>query len=169
MVQPLRHQPRLCLALLPLVVLSAGCARDPVDRPGDSSAESSVRQDRIEKPRRFNSGNLTIWWDRVPEAIRTSTDQTSTDSNIRPGDYSGPESCRRCHKKNFDSWASHPHRWMNALAGDESVRGDFSGTASLHYLGGKATFFRAGTGFRMRLTRNSTVREYAIHQTIGSR
>lgn len=170
MVQPLRHHRRFCWALLPLLVgACAGCTRDPVDHPATSPSEPGARQDRIEEPRRFTSGNLTIWWDRVPETVRASSGQVATSSNIRPTDYAGPESCRRCHKKKFADWSAHPHRWMNALAGEESVRGDFSGTAVLHYLGGKATFFRAGTGFRMRLARDTTVREYAIHQTIGSR
>ena len=40
---------------------------------------------------------------------------------------------------------------MNAMAQGENVLGDFSGTATLHYLGGKATFFEADGGFRVRL------------------
>ena len=58
---------------------------------------------------------------------------------------------------------------MNALATNERVKGDFSGQAFIEYLGGKATFFREGEGYRMELKRDSTRLLYAIHQTIGSR
>ena len=44
---------------------------------------------------------------------------------------------------------------MNAVATEERVRGDFSGNASIEYLGGKAVFFRDGEGYRMELTRAS--------------
>ena len=46
---------------------------------------------------------------------------------------------------------------MNALAGSETVKGDFSGP-SISYLGGKATFQMEGDEYRMRFERDSVVR-----------
>jgi predicted CXXCH cytochrome family protein len=57
---------------------------------------------------------------------------------------------------------------MNALAGEETVKGDFSG-AAIAYLGGRATFYRQEGKYLMGLQRADTHRTYEITQTIGSR
>ncbi len=111
---------------------------------------------------------LHVWWDNVPASVRAQSLPAATDSNIHPADYVGPEACRACHKKNYESWSTHPHRWMNALAGDRTVHGDFSGT-TIAYRGGTATFERSGAEYRMRLQRGDVRRVYRITQTIGSR
>lgn len=112
--------------------------------------------------------HINVWWDDVPAPLQRATGQPDrASSNIHPGDYIGPEACRKCHQKNYDSWSQHPHRWMNALADASSVVGNFSGT-SISYLGGKATFFTENGEYRMRLEREES-RTYAIHETIGSR
>jgi hypothetical protein len=148
----------------------AGCTPEA---SGPAPPNTVVRPDRIDEPRRFSSGNLTIWWDRVPESIRekSSADSRALEptSNIRPADYIGPDACRSCHAQQHELWSRHPHRFMNAMAQGENVLGDFSGTATLHYLGGKATFFEADGGFRVRLRRGTTRRIYQVNQTIGSR
>lgn len=112
---------------------------------------------------------LTVWWDNVPGAVRANSVTAAADSNIHPTDYVGPEACRECHQKNYESWSMHPHRWMNALANDRTVRGDFTGSASIAYRGGTATFERKDGEFRMRLERSGVRRVYRITQTIGSR
>ena len=48
-------------------------------------------------------------------SIRSRSRPASDQSNIHPGDYTGPAACGQCHKKNYDAWSAHPHRWMNAL------------------------------------------------------
>lgn len=112
--------------------------------------------------------HINVWWDDIPAHLRAATGQPGhAPSNIHPGDYAGPEACRECHKKNYDGWSQHPHRWMNALADSSTVVGDFSGT-SISYLGGQATFFEEHGEYRMRLEREES-RTYAIHETIGSR
>lgn len=58
---------------------------------------------------------------------------------------------------------------MNALANESTVKGDFSGNASISYLGGKAKFYRQDGRYRMTLERGAIKREYEITQTIGSR
>ena len=113
--------------------------------------------------------HMVSWWAGIPQGVRESLTPTGKRSNIRPADYSGPESCRECHKDKFESWSNHSHRWMNALADESSVRGDFSG-ATISYLGGVATFYKdADRYYRMRLERDGTRRVYAVNQTIGSR
>jgi predicted CXXCH cytochrome family protein len=112
---------------------------------------------------------LTVWWDTLPGTVQASTSPTGPDSNIHPADYVGPELCQVCHKANYQSWSSHPHRWMNALAGAATVKGDFSAGAVLSYRGGRATFdLRDGT-YRMHLERGGQRRSYRITQTIGAR
>ncbi len=112
--------------------------------------------------------HINVWWDDIPAGLREMTGQSdSASSNIHPGDYAGPESCRECHQENYDGWSHHPHRWMNALADSSTVVGDFSGK-SISYLGGTVTFFQENGEYRMRLEREET-QTYAIHQTIGSR
>jgi predicted CXXCH cytochrome family protein len=112
--------------------------------------------------------HLTLWWDGFPSELRQKARPTGEKSNITKADYAGPESCKECHKANYDSWAKHPHRWMNALATPDTVKGDFSG-AVMHYRGGTATFTREGDQFFMRLERGNIKRTYRVNQTIGSR
>jgi predicted CXXCH cytochrome family protein len=113
--------------------------------------------------------HLNVWWDAVPPSVRERAIPSGEDSNIRRGDYVGPDSCQACHPRNYGLWAEHPHRWMNALATAATVHGDFSGRSVLSYLGGRATFARQGDQYIMRLERGDVRRTYAITQTIGSR
>jgi predicted CXXCH cytochrome family protein len=124
-----------------------------------------------QKPVALASGkHLTLWWDTLPDDIRSRSYAAAADeSNIHPADYKGPDACRQCHSKNYEAWSTHPHRWMNALATTETVRGDFSGSATLSYRGGKATFEHQKDGYCMRLERDGVRRVYRVTQTIGSR
>ena len=126
-------------------------------------------EQRVRDPRVSYRGAVTGWWDRVPEAVREVSLQGMPDDNISRPAYAGTESCKSCHRKNFDNWSKHPHRWMNALADDTTVVGDFSDTTPISYRGGTARFFREGDAYRMELQRDGIRRLYAIHQTIGSR
>jgi predicted CXXCH cytochrome family protein len=120
-------------------------------------------------PHRLAAGKeLTLWWDEMPADVRDRSLPSGTPSNIHPTDYVGPQTCRPCHKRNYESWAGHPHRWMNAPAGAETVKGDFSGTA-IAYRGGKATFTREADKYAMQLERDGQRRTYRITETIGSR
>jgi hypothetical protein len=113
--------------------------------------------------------HLTVWWDNLPPELRARARPTGTESNIAPADYVGPEACKGCHAANYQFWAKHPHRWMNALASEATVLGDFSGGAAISYRGGRATFSRTDAGYFMRLERGGRRRLYAVTQTIGSR
>ncbi|MEM7478919.1 MAG: hypothetical protein AAF483_28385, partial [Planctomycetota bacterium] len=118
--------------------------------------------------RSFRSGRLTIAWDSIsPKALKLVS--TKGKSNIAPSDYVGPSKCEACHQKNHQNWSEHPHRWMNALANEESVIGDFSGKKTISYRGGVGTFYRKGDDYRMKYEKEGLLREYRITQTIGSR
>ena len=134
-----------------------------------TAATQLARQQQIANPRFQPAGNLTVWWDNYPRAVPTASLVPGNSSNIHPADYAGPESCQECHQKNYEAWSQHSHRWMNAIADKSTVKGDFSGNASISYLGGTGTFFRDGQAYRMRLEREASTRLYDIHQTIGSR
>ena len=58
---------------------------------------------------------------------------------------------------------------MNAYAKESTVMGDFSGNATINFLGGLGEFYREDGEYRMKLQRDDTSRVYAINQTIGSR
>jgi len=110
-----------------------------------------------------------LWWNGVPEAMRRHAVEPSESSNIARKDYAGAESCRECHPGNYESWSHHSHRWMNAMATDEIVMGDFSGEAFIDYLGGRASFYEENGRRRMKLERDEVVRVFDINRTIGSR
>lgn len=120
------------------------------------------------QPRFQEFGDYTLWWDAIPAAIAANRDQAVSGSNLRPADYAGPEACKNCHKKQYDGWSEHPHRWMNALVEDAQIAGDFT-DQKLAYLGGEVTFFTEDDRYGMRLARGDIQREYLITQTIGSR
>jgi predicted CXXCH cytochrome family protein len=120
-------------------------------------------------PRKLAAGgHLTVWWDELPADVQAKAVPAGKTSNIHPADYVGPQACAKCHSRNYELWSKHSHRRMNALADDETVKGDFTG-ATINYRGGQATFFREGDHYRMRLGRDGVRRTYAITQTIGIR
>ena len=112
---------------------------------------------------------VTYWWNGVPEEVQSASLKFPGISNLRRADYAGAKACRDCHPGNYEKWSKHSHRWMNALANAQTVKGDFSGKASMDYLGGKVHFFTETGGYRMRLSRAGTQRVYSIERTIGSR
>lgn len=109
---------------------------------------------------------LTVWWD-FPQHLAPKAE--NPDSNVQPADYVGPEACQQCHAKNFEAWSKHPHRWMNAIATDQTVLGDFSDSAGIDYRGGNATFRQDNGQYMMTLERGAVRRAYQVTQTIGSR
>jgi hypothetical protein len=113
--------------------------------------------------------DITLWFDEVPLSIQTNSISTAEDSNIRPVDYAGAETCRECHPENHAKWKGHSHRLMNAMAVPENVLGDFSGQAKIDYVGGTGTFYQQSGKYRMALKRDSITRIYEIERTIGSR
>ncbi|MEO1995862.1 MAG: cytochrome c3 family protein, partial [Planctomycetaceae bacterium] len=149
----------VCIALPALIVFQLSHERQ---KP-EVSEKPKQRSYAIE------GSQLTAWWDEVPQAVRRVARPTGESSNIRREDYSGPESCRKCHKQNYDSWSQHPHRWMNALATDDHVKGAFSDDAQIAHLGGTGSFLRVGDKYHMRLERDGVRRDFHITRTIGSR
>lgn len=113
-------------------------------------------------------GNYSLWWDEFPAPLAQQQAGAEPASNLRPSDYARPEACKSCHKKQYDGWSNHPHRWMNALVENIEVQGDFA-DRTLPYLGGVVTFYREGDKYCMRLERDPVRREYVVTQTIGSR
>ncbi len=108
-------------------------------------------------------------WDEVPDEIRESRLNSGESSNIRLIDYAGPESCKECHKRNYESWSQHSHRWMNAEVSEQTLKADFSGNAHIDYMGGHASFYTEDGEYRVRMERGDIRRTYRIVQTIGSR
>ncbi len=137
-------------------------------------ANQTSRLDALKKlrqasPRVVETGHLIDWWDEIPNDVMSRVVHSVGESNIHPDDYVGPESCKSCHQENYDAWSTHPHRWMNALATATTVKGDFSGDATISYRGGLARFFKKDDEYRMQLERGDVLRVYQITQTIGSR
>lgn len=137
--------------------------------PAPPPAKGDRARSRLpDPPLQLSSGpRFSLWWDAVPADVEAKLTR-DTVSNIHPADYAGPDACQRCHPTNHAAWSQHPHRWMNALATDAAVVGDFSGV-TLDYRSGTATFGREGTQYRMRLQRGPVRRTYVINQTLGRR
>ncbi len=156
-----------CLLILGLV---AGCVVLVLFLTRDSAPPDRSKTRPHDSPREIASGGrLTVWWDSLPAGVRSRTVPSDEESNIHPADYAGPQSCKQCHPRNHEAWSEHPHRWMNAPAGDTTVKGDFSGNAAISYLGGRGTFYRREGKHFMRVERGAVKRLYEITQTIGSR
>ncbi len=138
------------------------------DTPGKKAGRSFVAS---QTKNFLNPENeLKIHWDGVPEDVQAAAVAPPDDyRNIRRDDYAGAESCRECHPENYEAWSGHAHRLMNAEATDETVRGDFSGAATLAYLGGSARFHTEGKERRMTLERDNVKRAYKVTRTLGSR
>jgi hypothetical protein len=125
--------------------------QDIAQTPDAISLESGSATDRIgnqpssakSAPSRYHkAGNLTLIWDPIKPQILEQLLPTSEISNIERRDYVGDSACVQCHQENHSQWSRHPHRFMNALATETTVFGDFSGNASMHYRGGLATFYQ---------------------------
>ncbi len=130
-----------------------------------------VRNNSPLPPLKLASGHhLTVWWDAFDPVTKLNSRQFGDRSNIHPVDYTGPAACQKCHPTQHQQWSEHPHRGMNALADQNTIKGDFSGKSSIAYRGGRATFERAGDGaYLMKLERGESRRTYHITQTIGVR
>lgn len=133
----------------------------------DASPDTRLSLPRAER-RSQATRDFTLWLDDTPDWLQAARQPTGEASNIHRSDYSGPAACRECHRKQFDSWSGHAHRWMNALATKNTVKGDF-GDRKISYLGGEISTTMVGDSYRMRLERGAIRREYLVEQTIGSR
>ena len=120
-------------------------------------------------PKFSTKARLWLWWQTAPEKLRQVSFTPPFPSNIHPQDYVGPDACAECHPEQHEAWSKHPHRFMNSLAADGTVKGDFAGTATIDYLGGRARFYRDGLQYRMALERGTLRRVYHVTQTLGSR
>ena len=134
-----------------------------VDRSQGAPMQYYARMELNEQPR------IIQWFGGIPAELRAARVDGMGQSNIRRVDYVGADRCKDCHAKNYKHWANNPHRWMNAWASEDTVRGDFSGEASMRYMGGVGSFYRDGEEYHMRLSRDGIEREYQITRTIGSR
>jgi predicted CXXCH cytochrome family protein len=126
-----------------------------------SSPERSLRMMEHE--------HLTLHWDPLPATLQERLVPTSSISNIRPQDYVGPEACKKCHTEQYENWSEHPHRWMNAIAAPETVKGDFSGEASILYQNARGFFYREFDKYFMKIERDGEKHVYRIDKTLGSR
>lgn len=183
---------RECLPLaatLVIILAIFGCSSDPKSAEQRKSASTDEAAGSKEKtsgrrsadspaevltnaagPRVFPRGQkLVFWWDPMSRETMDSTLPAGPGSNIHPADYAGPDACKECHQQNHNDWANHPHRWMNAQANDNTVKGSFTEQDEIRYLGGRATFRKQGDRYLMDLERDSVRMSYEIDQTLGSR
>ncbi|MFP6765344.1 MAG: ammonia-forming cytochrome c nitrite reductase subunit c552, partial [Planctomycetaceae bacterium] len=159
----------LCFAGLWLFLRDNG-GSDARTAAGPRTDRGPLTPVQSERPSRMmNVGQVSLWWDGIPQELQAKLDTSPDKSNIRSSDYAGPDACRKCHPGNHADWYGHSHRLMNASATQENVAGDFSPAAEIRYLGGRGEFFRSGDSFRMKLSRAEHSHEFEIHQTIGSR
>lgn len=115
----------------------------------------------------FPDSPPVLWKNSLARAKLFAMDDLAF-TNIRPQDYVGPEACKECHKNKYDSWSKHPHRWMNAIATDKTVKGDFD-DFKVEFMGGTILNYKHGNEFRVRLERDGIRHTFRVTQTVGSR
>ncbi|MCH8045074.1 MAG: hypothetical protein IID44_15290 [Planctomycetes bacterium] len=164
-----------CLALLTLgigiAVVSAWQFWDEEQQPQPEPTSIRYEGSRVKWAAEHSTDHtLALLFGGASDEARQRMQNLSI-SNTRPVDYAGPESCRKCHEENYELWSSHPHRWMNALADEETVKGDFpyGPSSQIVYRGGTASFYRENGAYIMRLSRQGITRVFKINRTIGSR
>jgi hypothetical protein len=167
----LPRQRRFILGVLAIVAVAGGLGyvgwklkSGPVAEPITTLQPASFERSRFFPFQRFG-----LWWGDVPEEIHAYVRDTGPYSNIEPSDYVGAEKCGSCHAKEYNAWSQHSHRWMNAAATPERVRGDFTGQTHFRYLGGEGRFWRDGDQFFMAAERGAVQRTFRINRTLGSR
>ena len=74
----------------------------------------------------FNNETVLVWGG--DHQFTEGLHKNAGVSNIGRSDYAGTESCRSCHTEKYEAWQDPSHRWMNVVADQESVKGDFSGS-----------------------------------------
>jgi predicted CXXCH cytochrome family protein len=148
----------IALIVLPLLAGLVVVSRSSLDTP------------EADEPMRYTEGGrVRIWWDTVSAEELEAFPTFKQVENIHRENYVGSEACKKCHSIQYESWSEHPHRWMNALADESTVLGDFSGDSPMHYLGGVITSYRTEDAYRIRLERGNVRRVYEVTQTIGRR
>lgn len=181
LVKALLKNPRVIVSgafLLLMTTTVIGYWQTSRSNPRLNPASRSLPQRTVEIPSRFAVYNnrtervqrphsLTVHWGQIPRQLQEHAAQAASGSNIHSEDYAGSDACQTCHQKNYDSWSTHPHRWMNAMADEQIVKGDFD-DVQIQYLQGTVRFFREDGEFRMCLTREAA-RTYQVRQTLGSR
>jgi len=85
------------------------------------------RAPRYARDHSFNNETVLVWGGDHEFARDLGLRRKQAVSNLRRIDYAGADSCRECHEENHELWRNHTHRWMNALADESTVKGDFSG------------------------------------------
>ena len=148
------------IARIPLWTLLRADSRTPDFQ--NASAVASRLLDR-------KAGNSSVHFDEFPASLKDNLIPTSLPGNIRPNDYAGADACRGCHAKQYASWLTHPHRFMNAVVTEANVMGDFFGIVDIVYQGVRGTFHSRDGEYGMNMEQDGLARTYAINQTIGSR
>lgn len=145
----------------------AGLVLENTPRPADAPPFFIAVRTPTNK---WDPDNLVVhWWERVADGIKAAAVDTGELSNIIRKDYVGSESCQECHPDNHADWSNHPHRWMNALAQGEAIRGDFESGQTIQYKGGEGRFMVEGGTPKMIVERGDSYIKYGITRTIGSR
>lgn len=162
----------LLLAFVIVIGLGGGAVflmQPPTPEPPPPNAFlPPTPQEPPEQHMAIMTDNMLVHWMPASE-FEAEITQTDDFSNIMRQDYVGPDTCSNCHRKQHGNWSHHPHRWMNALASQTTVKGDFSGESEIVYQGARGTFYRDDDRFLMRIELRGKEHLYEIHQTLGSR
>ena len=150
------YKPLLITGFLFLAWMTLGIFLERVFQPPKVDSSNGDRDER----------RLFLWSDSAIRGLAKLG--LSSGSNIQPNNYVGPEACKECHKEKYESWSKHPHRWMNAKATDDTVKGDFDGL-NIEFKGGTIRQYRHEKEFRIDLARDGTERTFSVTHTVGSR
>ena len=151
----------------PEVIATGDHVQEEVPRPAD--ADPFVIVVRTPTNRWTPEHMVVYWWDKVDDEVKAASVDTGDQSNIIKKDHVGSESCKDCHPGKHSDWAGHPHRWMNAQARGEAIRGDFESGETIKYKGGEGRFLMEDGIPKMIVERGDSYVKYGITRTIGSR
>jgi len=92
----------------------------------------------------------------------------SSQRSTKPGGYAGTDSCRECHKEQYQAFTASPHRRYVQEATPETVIGDFERNNVLVAGGRQTRMFRRGDKFYVRTTGpDGELHDYLCERTIG--
>ena len=108
---------------------------------------------------------VLIPYDWVQESGRPPSETPPSAADM--AGFVGSESCRDCHRAEYDKWSGSHHRWAMATATEESVLGDF-GDAVFEHFGLRSRFYRKdGKFFVHTQGPDGTMGAFEITHTFG--
>lgn len=145
------------MARIPMGVLVGTAALAVAGAYAQAARPGTVRSASTPQPR------ATPTHATYPAYQSSATSQTNRD-------YTGSESCRRCHEAEYDSWRRTLHVQMTRPVAEATVVGDFSPGTRLEQDGRTYTMEMRGGKYFIAISRSGgATQKFEVHYTLGAR